>query len=63
MEEGIQTSLYVILSPSLDGVSGRYYRNCKEGTTREDALNVEWQQDFWNASNKMVKLTEKDPQI
>lgn len=29
LEEGIQTILYVALSDDINGVSGRYFRNCR----------------------------------
>lgn len=29
LEEGIQTTLYVVLSDEITGVSGRYFRNCQ----------------------------------
>lgn len=63
LQEGIQTVLYVALSEDLNGVTGKYYRDCREGTPREDVYNRDWQTALWNASKKIVKLTEDDPKI
>lgn len=63
LQEGIQTVLYCALSPDLEGVSGKYFRDCKEGTPHKKALNVERQQVLWEKSAVIVKLTKDDPQI
>jgi hypothetical protein len=63
LEEGIQTILYCALSTELDGVTGKYYRNCKEGTPLPTVHNRKWQTVMWNESKRIVKLTKDDPEI
>jgi hypothetical protein len=63
LEEGIQTILYCALSPDLEGVTGRYYRNCKEGKPVSGVYDEKWQSIMWEESKKMVKLTGNDPKI
>lgn len=63
LEEGIQTILYCALSTDLEGVTGRYYRNCKEGMPLWGVYKRDWQTTLWNESKKIVNLTESDPKI
>lgn len=63
LQEGIQTTLYCALAPELEGISGRYYRDCKEGTTHRNILKLEWREALWEQSVKLVKLTNEDPKI
>lgn len=61
LEEGIQTTLHVALSPDMESVTGRYYRNCQLGSPCEKAYNVEWQRILWDESVRITKLTTNDP--
>lgn len=61
--EGIQTTLFCALSPSLDNVSGEYFRNCKPSKPHKDVYNIEWQKIMWEESVKMVRLSSNDPMI
>lgn len=63
LQEGIQTVLYCAMSPDLEGVSGKYYRDCKEGKPHKEAFDVNWQKVLWEKSEKIVKLTKDDPKI
>ncbi|KAG5681294.1 hypothetical protein PVAND_010745 [Polypedilum vanderplanki] len=63
IEQGIQTILYVSLSKEVDGITGKYYRDCKPRKSGSKTYNINWQQTMWEASKKMCKITEKDPQI
>lgn len=63
LQEGIQTVLYCAMSPDLEGVTGKYYRDCKEGTPKKTVYNRNWQSVMWDESVKMVKLGEDDPKI
>lgn len=63
LQEGIQTILYCALSPDFEGVTGKYYRDCKEGTPKKTVYNRDWQSVMWDESVKMVKLGEDDPKI
>lgn len=61
--EGCQTTLYVTLSPDLNGVTGRYFRNCRESRPNARVFNKQWQHILWDESKKLSKLTKSDPQI
>jgi retinol dehydrogenase 14 len=63
VSEGCQTTLYVTLSPDLDGVTGRYFRNCRESRPNARVFNKQWQTVMWEESKKLVRLTRHDPQI
>lgn len=63
VEEGAQTTLYVALSTNLNDVSGKYFRNCREGTHSKEALDVSLQELMWEKSRKIVRLDEKDVQF
>ena len=51
------------MSPDLEKVTGKYYRDCKEGQPRSDVYKREWQTALWNASKLIVKLNENDTKI
>lgn len=63
IEQGIQTILYVSLSHHLDDVTGQYFRDCKSRRSSKRTYNENWQKIMWEESKKIVKITEKDPQI
>lgn len=62
-ENGSQTTNYVVVSPDLNGVSGKYFHNCKQKKSSESSYNMEYQKTLWKASKKIVKLTANDPKI
>ncbi|CRK91449.1 CLUMA_CG005118, isoform A [Clunio marinus] len=61
--EGCQTTLFVALSPDLNFVSGRYFRNCRESRPNARVFNKQWQTILWDESRKLMKLTKQDPII
>lgn len=63
LNEGIQTILYVALSPELNNVSGKFFRDCKESEPNTKVHNKIWWTAMWEASKEIVKLTKDDPQI
>lgn len=63
IEEGIQTTLFAMMSPQLDGITGQYLAECKIAEPRSDVNKKKWQSALWDASKEVVKLTENDPQI
>lgn len=61
--EGAQTSIMLACSEQLDGVTGKYFYDCKE---QELASYITVPQDhkkLWDESAKIVKLTDADPKI
>lgn len=63
LQEGIQTILYCSLSSDLEGVTGKYYRDCKEGTPLKGVHERNWQTVLWDESKVIVKLVDSDPKI
>lgn len=63
IEQGIQTILYVSLSKKIDGVNGKYFRDCKEQKSSKRTYKEELQKIMWEEAKKIVKLTPHDPQI
>lgn len=63
VEQGIQTTLYAALSKNVEGVTGKYFRNCKEGSSVQRTYDEELQKVMWEESKKIIKLNADDPQI
>lgn len=62
-EQGAQTTIYVAVSEELNGVSGKYFMDCKEAQLNETAMDMDRAHKLWEESAKIVKLTENDPKI
>lgn len=52
-----------MMSPDLENVTGKYFRDCKEGKPRSDVYKREFQTALWEASKKLTKLADDDPKI
>lgn len=63
IEQGIQTILYVALSRDVDGITGQYYRDCKQQKSERRTYRKKWQKILWEESKKIVKISQNDPQI
>ncbi len=57
-EEGAQTSLYCAASPDLEGVSGKYFKECRETASSQASYDREAAAKLWNLS---ASLTGEDP--
>ncbi len=53
-EKGAYTSIYVATSSKLKGVTGKYFRDCKEKEPKPWAKNDEMAKKLWTVSLKMV---------
>ncbi|XP_050094972.1 retinol dehydrogenase 14 isoform X3 [Anopheles aquasalis] len=62
-EEGARTSIYLSVSPDVESISGQYFRGCRVYGLNRRVQNVTKQRELWEASKKLVKLTDEDPQI
>lgn len=62
-EQGAQTSIHVAVDAQLDGVSGKYFMDCKEHALNATAQDMVRAAKLWEESAKMVKLTAADPKI
>ncbi|ETN66245.1 short-chain dehydrogenase [Anopheles darlingi] len=61
--EGAQTTLYLACSDEVQGVTGKYFMDCKEASLSASISDMERARQLWEESAKIVKLTETDPKI
>ena len=61
--EGAKTTVYLATSDEVEGISGKYFKHCKEVWIRDDAKDPVTCLRLWLESEKMVKLQPSDPQI
>lgn len=54
--QGAATTCYASLHPDLQGVSGKYFSDCKEDSPTLLATDTKLAQNLWELSEKMVKL-------
>jgi NAD(P)-dependent dehydrogenase (short-subunit alcohol dehydrogenase family) len=54
-EEGARTSLYVATTPSLAGVTGRYFANCREKAPSKEAQDEAMAKRLWTLSERLVQ--------
>jgi len=57
-EEGARTSIYLASSPELEGVSGKYFDNCKQTPSSPDSYDEALASRLWDISVSMTHLTE-----
>ncbi|XP_055676962.1 retinol dehydrogenase 14 [Lutzomyia longipalpis] len=62
-EQGAQTTIHLAVSEELNGVSGKYFMDCKEATLNRAAQDMDKARKLWEESAKIVKLTDSDPKI
>ena len=56
-EKGAQTSIYLASSPEVEGVSGKYFVNCKERNSSKESHDDLVQQRLWKVSEELTNLT------
>lgn len=61
--QGAQTSIYCAVADELNGVSGKYFMDCKERDLSAAASDMEKARKLWEASARIVKLSAADPKI
>ncbi|XP_023725002.1 retinol dehydrogenase 11 isoform X2 [Cryptotermes secundus] len=59
-EQGAQTSIYLAVSEDVEGVSGKYFSDCKEATVAKDALDVGLAKKLWEKSEVLVGLKAEE---
>ena len=52
--QGAATSIFLASSPSVDGVTGRYFEKMKESPSSEASHDVEAQQRLWEISEELT---------
>jgi retinol dehydrogenase 12 len=59
--QGAATSIYAVTAPELDGVSGRYFANCREARLRGAATDREAARRLWTLSEELTGLAPRHP--
>ncbi|XP_063893228.1 retinol dehydrogenase 14-like [Helicoverpa armigera] len=54
--EGAQTTVYLAVSPEVEGVSGKYFSDCHEQSLRGVANDKDLARKLWDVSEKLVGL-------
>jgi len=55
-ESGAATSIYLASSPQVDGISGKYFRNCKETRSSQASYDMAAASRLWELSTQMTGL-------
>ena len=55
LASGAKTSLLVATSPELDGVTGRYFSDCRQRTASRRAQDAEFGEALWQRTEEMLK--------
>jgi len=55
-EKGAQTSIYLISSPEVDGVSGKYFVKKKETKSSKESYDESISQMLWQVSAELRKV-------
>ena len=57
-EDGAATSVYLAASPAVEGVSGRYFVDCREARSSPPSYDERLARRLWDASARMTGLVE-----
>ena len=55
-EKGAESSIYACTSPELQGISGKYYSNCKEKAPKPWARDARAAEQLWTISEEMTAV-------
>lgn len=58
VEKGAQTTLYLATSGEVEGVSGKYFSDCKEASSSRLSYDVTVRQRLWNVSQELIRQNE-----
>lgn len=61
--EGALTTIYLASSEEVNGVTGKYFKLCKEAQPKSHVTDPERCLKLWEESAKIVHLTSDDPKI
>lgn len=59
-QEGAQTSIYLAVSDEVEGVSGRYFVDCKEANMSKAAMDKSLAKKLWEKSETLVGLKPEE---
>ena len=57
-KKGARTPLYLTTSADLEGISGKYFNNCKETKTSKRSYNREEGKQLWEITERLCGLTQ-----
>ena len=57
-EEGARTSIYLASSPEVEGVSGKYFEDCKQTSSSKESYNESLASKLWEASARITNLSQ-----
>jgi NAD(P)-dependent dehydrogenase (short-subunit alcohol dehydrogenase family) len=55
-EKGAETSIYLASSPEVEGVTGKYFSNCKEISSSKESYDESVSQRLWEVSSALTRL-------
>jgi NAD(P)-dependent dehydrogenase (short-subunit alcohol dehydrogenase family) len=55
-EQGAETSVYLVSSPEVEGVTGKYFSDSKETKSSAASYNISAQQRLWELSEQMIQI-------
>jgi NAD(P)-dependent dehydrogenase (short-subunit alcohol dehydrogenase family) len=53
-EQGAQTTIHLASSAKVEGVSGKYYANCREKTSNKESYDLNVARRLWDISERMT---------
>jgi len=56
-EQGAQTTIYLASSSKVDGVTGKYYANCREKTSNKESYDADVARRLWEVSERMTRAS------
>ncbi|KAK1130317.1 hypothetical protein K0M31_018453 [Melipona bicolor] len=63
VEQGAQTTIHLAVSSEVDGISGKYFLDCRETNLPDGIKDPSMGKKFWELSETIVKLQPSDPKI
>jgi NAD(P)-dependent dehydrogenase (short-subunit alcohol dehydrogenase family) len=58
VEKGAQTTLYLATSPEVDGVTGKYFSDCKEVPSSKPSYDATIRKKLWQVSKELIQQSE-----
>jgi retinol dehydrogenase-12 len=59
-EEGAKTSIYLAAAPEVEGISGRYFADCRPASSSWRSRDPELQARFWRLSEELAGLSDEE---
>lgn len=56
--EGAQTSIYLSVSQEVEGISGRFFRDCKEWTMPKLARDETFEKNVWEKTEELIHIKQ-----